>query len=91
MRVRGHVGGRGESAGSAVSQKIALGVRLRSHTAPRWRGVVDETETKVGVLGAYTSGQRVWRCEHRHRSEDAAQACAERHLRATKQTGSEER
>lgn len=45
-----------------------------------WRGVIDDVEDKSGAFGSYTSGTRVWRCFHKHRSETAALTCAQREL-----------
>lgn len=44
----------------------------------RWRGVLDTVEEKTGALGPYTSGERIWRCFHKHRTEAVAVACAQR-------------
>ena len=43
----------------------------------RWRGVIDDVEDR----GTHTSGTRVWRCHHEHRTETAAVTCAGRELR----------
>lgn len=66
--------------GFSMTEKVAYGVELRAK-AGLWRGVIDQVERKGGSLGTYTSGQRVWRCTHEHRTEEAARACATRELR----------
>lgn len=53
----------------------------RAQAGGPWRGVIDTVEQKVGYLGPYTSARRVARCEHKHRTEQAAMQCSERKLR----------
>jgi len=50
----------------------------RGVKAEFWRGVLDTVEQKTGALGPYTSGERIWRCDHEHRTESAALRCAQR-------------
>lgn len=42
-----------------------------------WRGTI----ATVVDRGTHISGDRVWRCFHKHRTEDAALRCAKRELR----------
>lgn len=69
----------------ADRKKKAMTMQAGAVQWPReatWRGVVDDVEPKSGVLGAYQSGTRRSRCQHHHRTEATAMACAERQLSA---------
>lgn len=46
------------------------------------RGVIDDVDEK----GTHSSGERVWRCPHRHASEDEATRCATAELNRRKKT-----
>ncbi|WP_433673766.1 hypothetical protein [Microbacterium gorillae] len=54
-----------------------------------WRGVIDETHERMSALGPVTTGERRWRCFHKHQTEAAATRCAQRQLRAKPMGGAE--